>query len=297
MKSLVAFEAAARHLSFTRAGQEMMICRESVSRHIRILEKHLGVKLFERHYRSLELTEAGKTFQGGVADGLEIIARAAADVQRLDKPSKIAVTTTIAITTFWLTPRLPRFRLEHPDVEIRVNATDTPPDLVGEGIDVGILYGTGQWPGLEATKLFDIETFPVCSPEYLKTAGPIETPRDLHGQTLLYLYGEVHALENWAWWMEETGAPMRSSSHSLGFDSYVNVMQATLDGQGIALGFSHVVNDLLAEGRLVRPIEHACGNCPDIYLAVPRSKEPTPNARKFIDWVIREADGATELLR
>lgn len=290
MNSLAAFEASARLLSFTRAGQELLISREAVSRKIRILESHLGVKLFVRRYRSLELTPAGNEFQSVVTESLAGIVRSAAALRRLNQPSRIKVTATIAITSFWLTPRLPRFRAQHPEVEIHVNVSDEPIDMAAEGVDVGLRYGTGNWPGLESTWLFDVESFPVCSPGHLRAASPVESPPDLLEQTLLYLNGPMHSLEDWTWWMEKFGVRIPASVRSLGFDSYANVVQAALDGQGFALGFSHILDDLLSQGLLVRPIDHTCAKGHAVYLIVPGGMILTPNAGKFFDWIVGEAE-------
>ena len=289
LNGLVAFEAAARHLSFTRAGQELLVSREAVSRQIRILESHLGVKLFARLYRALELTEAGRDFHAVVLESLENIARGAEALQRASHPSKVAVTATIAITSFWLTPRLPRFRAAHPKVEIRVSVSDEPPRMVAQGMDIGLRYGAGKWPGLKATHLFDVDSFPVCAPGYLASADPIEEPADLLGQTLLNLDGTPHSMEDWTWWLAECGVAMPASPRTLGFDSYANVIQAALDGQGVALGFGRIIDDLLSRGQLVRPIERTLSRGHAVYLVVPGSSELSRNAQHFFDWVVAEA--------
>jgi LysR family glycine cleavage system transcriptional activator len=294
INSLVAFEACARHCSFTRAGQEMMISREAVSRQIRILEGHLGTKLFVRLYRAVELTAAGEELQSVVAESLENIASVAINLKRLNQPSKIVVTATVAITSFWLMPRLPRFRAENPETEIRVNVSDTPIDMRAEGIDVGLKYGDGHWSGLKATHLFDVKSFPVCSPGYLESAGPIETPHDLQDQTLLYLDGSMHSLETWTWWLEKFDEPRPETARTLWFDNYANVIQAALDGQGVALGFTHIISDLLSQGLLVRPMDLTCSKGQAVYLVVPRGSMPTPSVQKFSDWIISEANSSVE---
>jgi len=292
VNSLVAFEASARHLSFTRAGQELLISREAVSRQIRILESYLGVKLFNRLYRALELTEAGQSFQSVVGESLENIGRETINLQRLTQPTKITVSGTVAITSFWLTPRFPQFRAEHPDVEIRVHVSDEPPDMLAEGIDVGLQYGNGIWPGLKATELFRVESFPVCSPGYLKISGPISSPSDLREQALLYLDGAQHSEENWNWWMEEFDLSLPSSVRTFGFDNYANVIQAALDGQGVALGFSDIIEDLLSKGLLVRPMEQTCVTGYSVYLVVPNGMTLSSNAELFHDWIVSEAKTA-----
>ena len=289
MNSLVTFEAAARHLSFTAAGRELLVSREAVSRQIRLLEDHLGVKLFARLYRALELTEAGRELQSVVGESLENIARTAASLQRAGRPSKIAVTATIAIASFWLTPRLPGFRAAHPDTGIRVIVSDAPVALVAESFDVGLRYGDGNWPGHKATRLFDVHSYPVCSPGYLKDAAPIEAPADLLEHTLLNLDGTAHSLEDWDWWLVESGVYMPASYRTLGFDSYANVIQAALDGQGIALGYSGIVDDLVLRGDLVRPTGSALGKGCAVYLIVPTGVSLAPMAQDFFDWVLAEA--------
>ena len=292
INSLVVFEAAARHLSFTRAGQELLVSREAVSRQIRILEGHLGVKLFHRLYRALELTQAGDAFQAEVRMGLEGIARSAHGLRRGASPTKVTVTATIAIASFWLTPRLPRFRAAHPDVEIRVAVSDAPLDMASEGIDVGLRYGDGRWPGARAVQLFDVKSFPVCSPGYVDKTPPIHAPADLVKHTLLNLDGAPHAMEDWTWWLEGSGVRRPAALRILGFDSYANVIQAVLDGQGIALGFSHVVDDMLARGQLLRPLAQSLSRGQAVYLVVPKGAPLSPNAQRFFDWVLTEAGAA-----
>ncbi|MEE8228044.1 MAG: LysR substrate-binding domain-containing protein [Kiloniellales bacterium] len=289
IKSLVVFEASARHLSFTRAGQELRVSREAVSRQIRILESHLGVKLFVRLHRALELTQAGEAFHAVVRESLESIARSTDTLQRAGQPAKVTVTATIAITSYWLTPRLPKFRAEHPDAEIRIAVSDAPIDMAAEGIDVGLRYGDGRWPGIKSVHLFDVNSFPVCSPGYVQNSPPIEAPADLVDHTLLNLDGTPHAMEDWNWWLAGSGVQPPASLHILGFDSYANVIQAALDGQGIALGFSGVVSGLLSRGQLVRPMERALSKGYAVYLVVPSSAVLTPNAQKFYDWIRAEA--------
>jgi len=287
VNSLVAFEASARHLSFTKAGQELLISREAVSRQIRILEDYLGLKLFNRLYRALELTKEGEEFRAIVSESLENIAEATVNLENLKHPPKIAITGTIAITSFWLTPRFPRFHEKYPDLEIRIHVSDTLPDMIGEGIDIGFRYGHGNWPGIKATHLFDVKAFPICSPEYLRTADTIKSPTDLLEHNLLHLHGQ-HAQENWAWWLNEFGLELAPSVRTFGFDSYASAIQAALDGQGVVLGFSEIVDNLLSKGLLVRPIEDACETSFSVYLIVPHGKTLTPNAKKFYDWIIQE---------
>ncbi len=289
VNSLVAFEASARLLSFTKAGQELLISREAISRQIRILENYLRIKLFVRLYRALELTPAGVELQSVVAEGLDKIALTATSLQQNHQSVKISVGATIAITTFWLTPKLSHFSQAHGEIDISISASDSPLELMEAGCDVGLFYGKGKWPGYKSTHLFDIDSFPVCSPRYLEQTDPITTPEDLKNHTLLYLNGTMHADENWDWWMESSGLDMPSNIRKLGFDSYANVIQAAMDSQGVALAFTNLIGDQLTKGRLVRPIDTAYSKGKAIYLVVPRGKPMTPNAQKFFNWIKSEA--------
>ncbi len=293
MNSLVAFEAAARHLNFTHAAQELGVSREAISRHIRNLENHLGASLFRRLHRTLELTTAGRDFELVIHGSLAAIAQASQSLRRSSEPARVTVTATIAIASFWLTPRLSRFRQRSPDSEIHMIVSDRDVDMADNGIDVGLRYGDGDWPGLEATRLFDTETFPVCAPRYLGGSNPIASAPDLLHHTLLNLDGAAHSSEDWAWWLAGNKVAMPPAGHLLGFDNYANVIQAAVDGQGVALGFSHIVDGLLERGQLVRPLDGALSKGYSVYLVVPAGTALNPGARDFFDWVIAEAAAQT----
>ena len=291
LKSLVAFEAAARHLSLTRAARELGISREAVSRQIRVLEEHLGIKLFDRLHRAVALTTPGKKFQSVVQESLESIAYVTGAIRRPSQPFKITVSATIAIASFWLTPRLTHFRTKHPNVEIHVAVSDAPKNLVAEGIDVGLRYGDGSWRGLKAFRLFGISSFPICAPDYLEGAAPLNTPDDLLNHNLINLDGAPHASEDWWWWLKGHDVTVPKSFKTLGIDSYDNVIRAALDGQGVALGFSRFVTKPIAQGRLVRPIDAELSKGLAVYLVMPSAIKPAASVQKFIDWFLDEAAG------
>ena len=203
LKSIVAFEAAARHASLTLAAKELGVSREAVSRQIRILEEYLGVKVFTRLHRAIALTLAGEKFRPVVEKSLRDLAFTTGEIRRPNVPYKITVSSTIATASFWLTPRLAKFRAAHQNLEIHVAISDRPRDLIKEGIDVGLRYGDGKWPELTVQKLFDISSFPVCTPDYLKNSPPIAKPADLLNHNLVNLDGAIHAEEDWLWWLRE----------------------------------------------------------------------------------------------
>ncbi len=289
MKSLVAFEAVARYLSVTKAAEELCVSREAISRQIRVLEEYLGVKLFDRLHRAMSLTKPGKEFQLTIKASLENIAEASGQIKKDVQPLKISISSTIAISSFWLTPRLIKYKSQFPEAEFRVAVSDQPCDMVNDEIDIGFRYGQGNWPGLSAIKLFEVTSFPVCTTEYLKKSKPIRTAMDLLDHTLINLDGEFHADEDWAWWLKGHGVPLSSSFKTLDFDSYANVIQVALNGQGIALGFSGLIADLPANKKLVQPLNTSLSKNRAVYLVYPNGVVLTRQTQNFIDWILEES--------
>ncbi|MBT6204093.1 MAG: LysR family transcriptional regulator [Rhodospirillaceae bacterium] len=290
LNSLVAFEAVARHGSMTRAADELLVTREAVSRQIHTLENFLGVSLFLRVHRAVELTAEGGRFQATIETSLDAIARASDSLRETGASSRVTVMATIAITSFWLTPRLPGFRERHPDIEIRLRASDALLDMRGDRIDLALRYGDGRWQGVDSMELFPTLTFPVCSPDYLARHGPINQPTDLLGHTLLNLDGPSHAGEDWAWWLDGADVQAQGPLHILGFDSYANIIQAALEGQGIALGFSRIVESMLTSGKLIRPVGPALSKGQAVHLVTLPGIELSPAVNAFRSWLIEEAD-------
>lgn len=287
MKSLVAFEAVARHLSLTRAGQELFISREAVSRQIRILEEHLGVKLFDRLHRAIGLTTAGKDFIAVVHSSLKNIALASSNIQKNNQPLKMTISATVAISSFWLTQKLIKYREVHPQMEIRVVVSDTPVELTDD-VDISFRYGDGNWPGFNAIRLFEIDSFPVCSPGYLKKSPTIRTPQDLLDHNLVNLDGESHASEDWLWWLKGQGVSIPETFKTMGFDNYANVIQMALDGQGIVLGFSRLMDKLLATNKLVRPLDSSLTTSHAVFLVTRNGIAPSVHTESFSQWIQKE---------
>ena len=289
LKSVMAFEAVARHLSVTKAAEEACVSREAMSRQLRILEEYLGVKLFDRLHRAMSLTKAGKDFQITINASLESIAEVSERIKKDVQPLKISIASTIAIASFWFTPRLIKYKSQFPEAEFRVAVSDQPFDMVADAIDIGFRYGQGNWSGLASIKLFDINSFPVCTAEYLKTAKPIRSASDLLDHALINLNGDFHSDEDWAWWLRGHGVPISSSFKTLDFDSYANVIQVALDSQGIAMGFSGLVTDLLANKKLVQPLNMSLSKNRAVYLVYPNGVVLSEQAENFIDWVLEDS--------
>ena len=291
MNSLIIFEVAARLLSFTQAAEELTITREAVSRHIRRLEDDLGVRLFLRLHRALELTEAGRAFQGAVEEALDGIRLSARALKGEGKQDSVTILATVAISSFWLTPRLKRFRDREPDLRLRLRTSDSLPDLRREGIDVALVYGEGSWPGVKAQPLFATVSFPVCAPDYPVKAPPLKEPADLVQHTLLNLEGERHSSEDWVWWLNGFGTYDARRLQIIGFDNYATVIQAAIEGQGVALGFSRLIDDLIARGSLIYPFKASRNPGQAAYVVTPETVKPRPEVARFVEWVLEEAGG------
>jgi LysR family glycine cleavage system transcriptional activator len=290
MNGVIAFEAVARHMSVTRAAEELLVSREAVSRHIRGLESYLRITLFVRMHRTLELTPAGREFGNAVRIALDVLAEAASKFHTDKASRRVFVITTIAISYCWLTPRLSKFSKIQPELELHITASDKLADLDVSRIGVGVLYGDGQWVGLNAALLFADTIIPVCSPQYISTHGRIRTPKDLLDRRLLAHDGEPNAVQNWEWWFENAGIRNHPKLSLLGFDSYANVIQAAVEGQGIALGYGPIINDFLRRKDLVKAIDLTFTNTGHgYYLVYPAIKPISDDVKAFGDWVLQEA--------
>ncbi len=295
VNSLVVFEAAARHLNFTRAAGELGVTQAAVSRQIHALEADLGVALFRRLPRALQLTREGQRLYRSVAMGLEHIANTAAGIRRVRNESEVTVSTSVTFASYWLMPRVAKFRAAHPDIELRLVASAPVSDLVVAGIDLAVRYGAGRWPGMEAIHLLDNEIFPVCAPSYLAGRPPLETPADLLGETLLHLVEYDRNWVTWDAWLRACGVAGAPVKRGLEFDNYLVLIQAALDGQGIALGGGRLADDFLARGALVRPIEATLGSERAFYLVIPSELPVSRPAALFRDWILAESKAARGL--
>jgi len=186
LNAIRAFEAAARHLSFTRAADELHVTQAAVSHQIKVLEDALGVVLFERRNNMVLLTEAGQLGLPGIHDSFEKLAAAIERMRTAASGDMLCVTTTPGFAAKWLVPRLERFRMAHPDIEVRIDASTHLVDLARENVDVCIRFGAGTYAGLDSELLFKVEVFPVCSPDLIEGPHPLRVPDDLRWQTLLH---------------------------------------------------------------------------------------------------------------
>lgn len=287
---LAAFEAAARHESFTSAAAELCVTQSAVSRQIRLLEETLGCPLFVRSHKAVALTEGGRKFQRTVNAALELLAAAAYELKGKGASSTVTISTDLAFASHWLIPRLPKFRSAHPEITIHVDASDEDTSQIGEGADIAIQFGDGYWPGCVARFLLKEEIFPVCSPAYLSKFAVMESTQDLLQATLIHL--ETHHLDwmDWAAWFAHTGSNLAERRQDLFINNYPAVLQAALGGQGIAMGWRYLADDLLAAGILVRPVETSVRTGRGFYLLHSSDSLLSPEARIFCDWIVEQCE-------
>jgi DNA-binding transcriptional LysR family regulator len=289
---LVGFEAAARHLSFTKAGEELFLTQSAVSRQIKELEDQLGVELFQRRHRALSLTEAGKQFYASAAQVLTTM-RAATDRLRAQAGKKaLSVTTTNSFAALWLIPRLAGFTSTHPGVEVRITAETRVQDLDRDGLDLALRHGPASLAGANATKLFGERVFPVCSPKLLADKSkPLREPKDLRHHTLLQ-YDDPdgrHPWLHWKTWLEvERIADLRTAG-TLSFSGYEQIIPAAIAGHGVALGRSPLVKNLLAAGDLVAPFKSSADPARAYYAIVAKNALGRPEVTEFVAWLKQEA--------
>jgi LysR family transcriptional regulator of beta-lactamase len=284
LTALHAFEASARHLSFTRAGLELRVTQAAVSHQVKSLEEILGVTLFRRLPRGLALTDEGQAL---VPVLTETFGRIRATLDQFENGRFREVVTVGAVGTFatgWLVPRLQTFFNAHPQVDLRILTNNNRVDIAGEGLDYAIRFGDGRWHGTEAAHLFPAPLSPVCSPDI---ADRLRQPSDLHREVLLRSY----RTDEWARWFIAAGAdcpPVRG----MVFDSSVTMAEAAVQGAGVAMLPICMFTRELQQGQLVQPfeIEIAIG---DYWLTSLKSKRQTPAMHTFRTWLLKNvADSA-----
>jgi LysR family glycine cleavage system transcriptional activator len=293
LQSLKAFDASARHLNFTRAAEELHVTPAAVSHQIKELEEALGVPLFQRTSRHMQLTRQGQILKPAISDALEGLTRALQRIRQSDNPMRVQVTASPSIAAKWLVPRLDRFLDSVPGADVRIDVSSDPLDFDREDIDVAIRFGDGVYPGLNVEKLFHDTLFPVCSPELLKGAKRLREPRDLLQFTLIHMEWEAQGAvwPNWRMWMQAAGVKDFNDSRGLHFSQTSLAIQAAIDGHGVALGDSTLVGDDLAAGRLVKPFELSLRSPAQFayHLITRRDTAERPMTKAFRNWILAEA--------
>ncbi len=294
LTSLRAFEAASRHLSFAKAAEELFVTPAALSYQIKSLEEHLGVTLFRRYNRAVELTEAGAALRPGVSDGFAALIDAVRAVERMRDTRVLAVTAGPGFTAKWLAPRFFRFAEAHPEIELRFVASLKILDFDRDGIDAAIRFGLAADPRFYNETLADDWTVPVCSPAM---AARMREPADLAGHTLIH-DDSLDFLEqraNWAGWLHVADAKLENP-RGPHFSSADHAIDAALEGGGVALARASLVERDLAAGRLVAPFPLGLDTGGQFRFVCPQGRETGGCVAAFLEWV-RSEIGSLEALR
>jgi LysR family transcriptional regulator, glycine cleavage system transcriptional activator len=287
---LHSFEAAARHLSFTMAAEELFLTQSAVSRQIQQIEAGLGVPLFERRHRALALTDAGSTLYRAAVDCLDRLRDATALVRASQQVRRVSVTTTPGFASLWLIPRLVRFTANHPQVDVRISATLELQDLDRSHLDLAVRFCATK--DGEGAPLFEETVLPVCSPRLLRDkANPLKKPADLAQHTLLAVDtpGDMNVTGDWQPWLKVMGLLEVRTKNTLRFSQYADAIGAAVAGQGVAIGRFPLLNDLLRDKRLVAPFKGAAASQRGYFVALGSSAARNPDAQDFATWLRAEA--------
>lgn len=289
LKSLRAFEAAGRHLSFTRAADELFVTQAAVSHQIKTLEEFLGLPLFIRRNRKLLLTDEGQNYWPKIRDIFENLTSATEQIkyQLAGGPLTVSVIPTFA--TSWLIPRLSKFNRIYPEIEVRLKASDEKVDFLREDVDVAIYYETGNYPGLHSVTLLNERLTPLCAPALLEGNIPLSKPKDLKQHNLLHDFNTG----DWQRWLKAAGVIGIDLSHGSVFSHTSMVLQAAIFGQGIAMGHLVLSQADILSGRLVQPFELTMESDMSYDVVCPIESAQRPKVKAFIDWLLETVQQET----
>ena len=292
LSALYAFEAAARHESFTKAADEICRTQSAVSRHIRSLEAHFGVELFRREHRKVELTRAGREFYEVVAISFRQIGHGAQRLTGEGYAGKLSICMHSAIAHLFIVPRISRFRQLYPEIQLQIVSLERNPVPGSDRFDVLIVMGHQPDQDFVSRPLFKDEIFPVCSPRYLKGREKLRNATDLVSETLLHFddaaYCGPWAPINWDAWLRHFGASRVSRTGGMSFNNYTMTIQAAMRDGGIALGWHYLILDYLRDGSLVRPIELSYQCDRTQHIVVPYEFAHRIEVCAFTEWLENE---------
>lgn len=285
LSALRAFEAAGRHLSFTRAAEELHVTQAAVSHQIKALEAFLDRRLFHRQPRGLVLSEAGREYLPAVRRAFELLFEATVRIADRDRSDTLTVSVMPSFATRWLVPRLGRFLREHPEINVRIDPSEKLSNFRDDGVDIGIRYGRGSYPGLRCDRLMTEDVFPVCSPDLLRGNAPLRCLDDVRHHVLLHDDG----YDDWRTVLLSAGLSDIDPGRGPVYTDSSMLIQAAVAGQGIAIGRGALVADELEAGRLVRPFEFSRPAAFAYYVVCPEGSADRPAVRVFREWMMREA--------
>jgi LysR family glycine cleavage system transcriptional activator len=287
LNALRAFEAAGRHLSFSKAAEELSVTAAAVSHQVRGLEERLGHELFRRRHRALELTAAGHLLLPGLAEGLSTLEYSVSRLSMLDNESRLVITADPTLAAKWLLPNLQAFQDSYPDLDVHLSSSSNVIDLHQQKADIALRYGAGNYEGLHAEALSQDYMTPVCNPSLLEGEHPLTRPEDLAHHTLLHdeSWGYLGAVPDWSMWLKAAGVEGVDVSRGPHFDVAVMALEAAAMGRGVALMPRALVIDDLARGRLVAPFDLTLQlDCRVYFVCIAQSLE-RPAVAAFRGWV------------
>jgi LysR family glycine cleavage system transcriptional activator len=284
LNSLRAFECAARHMSFTLASGELNVTPAAVSHQVKVLETHLGVSLFTRLTRKLLLTETGERLLPEISESFTRMKAAVSAINANSINERLTLRLGPSLAARWLSPRLHLFWQQYPTIDLCLYHSNSPVDFDREDIDLAITYGSGDWPAVVTSRLLEIDYFPVCSPRLLGTESSNATPTLLLNQTLLH---DSH-YDEWESWLQLANMPQINARRGIIIDDTNVLIQAALDGQGVALCSTQFVQEYLDAGRLVRPFDINLKNEKAYYIVCPKGHLQRPAVEDFKQWLLSQ---------
>lgn len=297
--ALRAFEAAGRHLSFKNAADELSVTPAAISQQIKLLEDRLGVRLFLRQTRALELTEHGQKLLPKIREGFEAFRVGLSRIKPLEDQT-LRITAPPSFTTRWLIPRLSKFWAKHPDVALRVASTlnsidqpnaSAPPPSSDNGLDIYIRFGSGHYPGWEVVPIFTPDCIPVCSPSIQQGNDPIIEPKDLLRHVLIQdetTSGAENPMD-WSVWLSGHGIHSSAAERGPRFSNSLLAIEAAINGQGVALALKPLIQHDLDTGRLIAPFESGVPSPYTYCLLYQAGNESNPGIQAFCDWIQEES--------
>ncbi len=297
LNALRAFEAAGRLESLTDAAAELNVTPAAVGHQVKALESYFEQALFERRYRAIALTEKGRLLLAGLTDGFDRLSESVEAFNVLEEQRALMITSCTSFAARWLVPRLDEFRAQHPDIDVRLDATQRLIDLRRETFDLGIRFGPGQWEGLEADYLLDEEFIPVASPSLLERK-PVNEPADLAQHTLLHREDSPGPLPlDWAMWLQAAEVDNVDPDRGIRYSMESMAIQAAVEGHGIALVSNVLVEADIEAGRLVRLFDLGLPAGRDVayYLAYAPSRLRHPRVAAFRTWILNEVSQSARL--
>ena len=289
MTWLLAFEAAARHQNFTSAAEALGTSQPAISQRVAHLESELGVTLFRRLARGVKLTPAGSHLLAAITEGLDLIESTIAETRSDSDNNRLTVATDFGFAAFWLVPRLPSLRLVAPDLNVRVVTSQAATDLHRDAADVSVVFGPGDWPDCIVELLLPEIVLPVCAPSLLSGRSSSSEPCELAQLPLLHLEAaENSRWLNWSSWFEEMGCPSKPGNPGTAINNYHLLIHAALSGQGVALGWRPLVDDMLSSGQLVAAFDRPLRTDRGYYLTYARRRSNSRVVKLFRQWIVEE---------